>query len=217
MLTVAVRGGMRKELENYRRRAGRGARLAHGMARPWGAFVNWCWNVRYSFMGLGSPAWHRRQAALARKAPIDPYTMRRSAFYRATMGSFGQSCRVYSGVFLHYPWNISIGDRCVINSGVHITAPVPVVIGSSVLIGPYVVINSGSHEYRDRSRPIRGQGHKLGPVRVEDGAWIAAHAVLLPGVTVGRGAVVAAGAVVTRSVDPFSIVAGVPAVPIGSR
>ncbi|MFG3093408.1 acyltransferase [Streptomyces sp. NPDC048202] len=208
---------MRKEMEKYRQRAGRRARVAHALARPFEAAVSWCWSVRYACMGLGSPAWHRRQAALARKAPIDPYTTRRSAFYRATMGSFGRSCRVYSGVFLHYPWNISVGDRCVINSGVHITAPVQVAVGSSVLIGPYVVINSGSHEYRDRNRPIRGQGHKLGPITIEDDAWIAAHAVLLPGVTIGRGAVVAAGAVVTRSVEPFSIVGGVPAAPIGSR
>jgi galactoside O-acetyltransferase len=175
------------------------------------------WNIRYRTVQLGSPAWHRRQESLGRRAPVEPYMSRRAAFYERTMEDFGAGCRIYPGVCFHYPQNLSVGDGVVLNRGVHITSPVAVVIGDQVLVGPYTVINSGNHEYRDRSRPIRGQGHTYGEITIGHGAWLGAHVVVLPGVTIGEGAIVGAGAVVTRDVAPFSIVAGVPASAIGER
>ncbi|MFD4141653.1 MULTISPECIES: acyltransferase [unclassified Streptomyces] len=175
------------------------------------------WNIRYRTMQPGSPAWHRRQESLGRKAPVEPYMSQRAAFYEGTMEDFGAGCRIYPGVCFHYPKNISVGEGVVLNRGVHITSPVAVTIGDRVLIGPYAVINSGNHEYRDRSRPIRGQGHTYGEISIGHGAWLGAHVVVLPGVTIGAGAIVGAGAVVTKDVASFSIVGGVPASAIGER
>jgi acetyltransferase-like isoleucine patch superfamily enzyme len=64
---------------------------------------------------------------------------------------------------------------------------------------------------------MRFSGLEIAPIRIADGAWIGGGAIVLPGVTVGQGAVVAAGSVVTKDVEPFTIVAGVPTMVIGER
>jgi len=89
--------------------------------------------------------------------------------------------------------------------------------GNGVLVGPGVIIWSQNHGYEQRELPISAQGYKRSKVTIEDDVWIGAGAIILPGVRLSRGTVVAAGAVVTRTTDPYSIVAGIPARPLGSR
>ena len=107
--------------------------------------------------------------------------------------------------------NLRIGDRALISTHVTMNLDGPVTIGDQVTIGPFVRIYTGSHRMGDESwrclPEVTGDA-----VVVEDGAWIAVGATLLPGVRVGRGAVVAAGSVVTKDVAPNTFVAGVPAV-----
>lgn len=90
-------------------------------------------------------------------------------------------------------------------------------IGSNVLIGPHVVIHTMNHVYRDSAQPIKVQGHVKRPVVIEDDVWIGASAVVLPGVRVGQGAVVGAGAVVSHDVPSYSVVVGNPATVIKTR
>ena len=92
-----------------------------------------------------------------------------------------------------------------------------IIIGNDVIIGPNVVIRASNHVYDRMDIPIREQGHSGGKIVIEDDVWIAANAVVLPDVIVGRGAVVAAGAVVTSDVPPYQIVGGVPAKTIANR
>jgi carbonic anhydrase/acetyltransferase-like protein (isoleucine patch superfamily) len=98
-----------------------------------------------------------------------------------------------------------IGPNAVMGAGGGIT------IGSHVLMGPDIVISSENHHFDDPQVRISDQGVFHRGVVIEDDVWIASKAVILDGVTVGHGSVIAAGAVVTRSVPPYSIVAGVPA------
>jgi acetyltransferase-like isoleucine patch superfamily enzyme len=84
-------------------------------------------------------------------------------------------------------------------------------IGASVLISPGVVITSHQHSYAQRDVEIRLQPLRFGRVVIERDVWIGANATVLPGVRVGTGSVVGAGAVVTRDVPPGTIVMGVPA------
>lgn len=107
---------------------------------------------------------------------------------------------------------LTIGDGTRLNYGVSIAATKHVHIGAHVRVGPYVMIVD--NDFHDVHR--RGVRPPSQPVVVEDHVWIGAKASILRGVRVGRGAIIATGAVVTRDVPPFSIVAGVPAVRVAS-
>lgn len=106
--------------------------------------------------------------------------------------------------------NVAIGPYNIIN------AFDDCVIRKNSMLGPYVNINCADHGL-ELGEPMRFQKGTYGPVVIEEDCWISSHAVILKGVTIGTGAVVAAGSVVTRDVPPFSIVAGVPARVIGDR
>lgn len=123
--------------------------------------------------------------------------------------SFGRhSCLIADG-----GGSIRVGNCVRVNSDVLINASIRGVIniGNNVLIGPRVLFRSTNHKFDDPHVPIASQGHLPGVITVSDDVWIGANATILKGVTVGRGAIVAAGAVVTKDVPPLSIVAGVPA------
>jgi len=107
---------------------------------------------------------------------------------------------------------LRIGDHTYIGRMVHINAWQDVEIGTDVLIGDRVTILDADHHFGDVKVPIRHQGDSfMGPVKLETGCWIGSGAVILPGVTIGRNAVVAANAVVTRDVPECTLVGGVPA------
>ena len=102
---------------------------------------------------------------------------------------------------------IEIGERCYINSGVSIGAQQRVTIGKNCAIGNYsLIMDSDFHNTCDHTKP-----GVAAPVVLEDDVWLGARVTVLKGVRIGRGAVVAAGAVVTRDVPPCALVAGVPA------
>jgi acetyltransferase-like isoleucine patch superfamily enzyme len=81
-------------------------------------------------------------------------------------------------------------------------------------MGPGVMIYTSNHVWNPGLRTYFRQGEELAPVKIEDDAWIGARAIILPGVVIGKGCTVAAGAVVTHSTEAYSVVAGIPAVEI---
>ena len=110
------------------------------------------------------------------------------------------------------PSNIEIGDDCVISSNVMFDSWASIVIGNHVILSEGVTILTGNHELHTPDF-----GGKLLPIKIEDYAWIATKAIFLQGVTIGKGAVVGAGAVVREDVPPLGIVIGNPAKLIGYR
>jgi len=90
-------------------------------------------------------------------------------------------------------------------------------IGDNVIIGAHTVIIPANHVVERLDVPIRLQGATTQGIKIEDDVWLASHVTVLDGVTIGRGSVVAAGAVVTRTIPQFSVAAGVPARVIGRR
>lgn len=105
--------------------------------------------------------------------------------------------------------NLTIGEDCYINQGCVFDATAPITIGNHVAFGHGVLVTTSSHligTHDRRSGLLRPE-----PVRIGDGAWLASRVVVLPGVEIGAGAVVCAGAVVTRSVAANTMVGGVPA------
>lgn len=106
---------------------------------------------------------------------------------------------------------ITIGSDTSIGRSNTIWGQGGVAIGRDCLLGPDVIVLSENHASDSIEIPIRLQGHSRGAVTIGDDCWIGAGAKILAGVDIGKGSVVAAGAVVTKSVDAFSIVGGVPA------
>lgn len=86
-----------------------------------------------------------------------------------------------------------------------------ITIGDCVRIAPFVQMIAGNHNFADTTRPIAKQGLTPAPIRMENDVWVAGRVIVTAGVTVRHGSVLAAGAVVTKDVAPFSIMGGVPA------
>jgi acetyltransferase-like isoleucine patch superfamily enzyme len=105
--------------------------------------------------------------------------------------------------------DVIIGDHTRI--GLHNTIIGPVTIGSHVNLAQGITITALNHNFDDSEKRIDQQGISTKEVVLEDDIWVGANAVILPGVTIGKHAVVAAGAIVTKDVPPHSLVAGVPA------
>lgn len=109
------------------------------------------------------------------------------------------------------------GNRVAIGAFNYIGVRGRVVIEDDTILGPYVSFHAENHIYHDVEKAIRLQGETRKGIHVERDCWIGAKATILDGVTIGRGSAVAAGAVVTKDVCPFTIVGGVPAREIGKR
>ena len=127
---------------------------------------------------------------------------------------FGKRVGVLGFFTVGNPKNVVIGSDCGINHGVYILGHSRVEIGSGVVLSARcMLIDSGLvlDGYANKDFPA----HMEGFIRIEDGVWIGAGAIILPGVTIGRKSVVGAGSVVTKDVQPYTVVAGNPARPIG--
>jgi len=111
--------------------------------------------------------------------------------------------------------DVYIGDRTRIGLGCTLIGPVKV--GNDVRIAQNVVLSGLNHKYEDDSVPISEQGVTTNTIIVEDETWIAANCVVLPGVTIGKHAVVSAGSIVRRNVPAYSVVSGNPAKVIKKR
>ncbi len=105
---------------------------------------------------------------------------------------------------------LELGDDSAINRDCWIANDT--VIGNDVMMGPRVTVLSSAHEFSDTSRPMREQGaSQRRPVRIGDDVWIGTQSILLPDVHVGSHSIIGAGSVVTRDVEPWSVLAGNPA------
>ena len=132
--------------------------------------------------------------------------------YRAKRG-----CRVLRNVTIYFPERLTLGRNVGISPQTQFNAAGGIDIGDDTLIGPGCTLWSVNHRYQDISVPIQWQGYDAEPIVVGRDCWIAARAIVLPGVRIGDGSVIAAGAVVNRTCEPGSILAGVPAKVIGRR
>ena len=113
---------------------------------------------------------------------------------------------VYPTAKVWAPWNVEMGSWVAIDDEVNLYSADKITIGTKVAISREAFICTASHDITRPNRPLI-----TAPITICDGVWIGARAIILPGVTIGEGAVVAAGAVVTKDVEPFTVVAGNPA------
>lgn len=116
------------------------------------------------------------------------------------LASLARNCRV------DYPWNVSIGEQSSIGNRAWVYALDKIVIGKNVCIGEDVRLLTGSHDVTSPHFDLVTK-----PIMIGDNVWVATMAIVLPGITIGEGAIVAAGAVVTKDVLPWTVVGGNPA------
>lgn len=175
--------------------AGRGVQLERGVLLSYPRRIH-----------LGHGAKIARNVALRANSRLEPGI------------SIGDRCTIQDGAllnasegFVHVGERSWIGPFCVVygNGGVR--------IGRDVMIAAHSCITSVGHRHDELERPMMAQGIDVRPVTIADDVWIGMNCTILPGVSIGRGAIVAAGAVVRRDVAPYSIVAGVPAREVGRR
>lgn len=134
-----------------------------------------------------------------------PYRVRHGFLRRFCQVRIGHDSSIAMGCFVT-GYHISIGNNTVINRYTYLDGRVPLTIGNNVNISHYTLIQTLTHDPQNPDFVCLSK-----PVVIEDHVWIGARAIISPGVRIGEGAVIGAGSVVTRDVQPYTIVAGNPA------
>ncbi|MFO7693752.1 MAG: acyltransferase [Vicinamibacterales bacterium] len=141
-----------------------------------------------------------------------PFHAVRQAYLRALGMRIGAGVALFTGTTIMRPERIAVGDGSVVGFDCFLGGEAGLVIGAQVNISSYSILLGGDHDLDSADfRPV------LAPIVIEDYAWLATRVTVVGGVRIGRGAVVATGAVVTRDVPPYHVVAGVPAKTIKTR
>lgn len=124
----------------------------------------------------------------------------------------GKGVRIQGGARIWQPWRLKIGDNSWIDGGVSLYCVDDIKIGSNAVVSEGAFVCTASHDITSEVFDLTTR-----PIEIGDFAWVCARALVLPGVKIGEGAVVAAGAVVTKDVPPWTVVAGNPAKEVGRR
>lgn len=138
----------------------------------------------------------------------------REAMIRKILGKIGNNFIIHSPFHCDFGFNIKIGENFKGNFNLTILDEAEVSIGDNVFIGPNTTLCTITHELDFEKRNAGIMQAKA--IVIKDNVWIASNVVVLPGITIGEGAVIGAGSVVTKDVEPFTLVVGNPAKPIKS-
>ncbi len=143
---------------------------------------------------------------LFRPFPLPLFHKWRLFLLRLFGAKIGAGSIVHASARVWAPWNLEIGQRTAIGPGAECYNPGKIILGNKVTISQRAYLCAASHDYTDKAHPLITK-----PIVVKDFGWVAADAFVALGVTVGEGAIVGARAVVSRDVEPWTIVAGNPA------
>lgn len=141
-----------------------------------------------------------------------PSHMIRNIFYGIVGISMGKGSVIHMGANFYMPKNIKIGEDTIIGNGVFLDGRDMLKIGSHVDMASEVMIFNSEHNLSDPEFKAENASVEIG-----DYVFVGPRAIILPGVKIGKGAVIAAGAVVTKDIPDFKIVGGIPAKEIGER
>jgi putative colanic acid biosynthesis acetyltransferase WcaF len=155
--------------------------------------------------------WNLCWAILYRTSPRPLHSWR--AFLLRLFGAkLGPNCHFYPGSRIWAPWNLICADQVTAGDGVEIYNPAPVTLGSHAILSQEAYVCGATHDYDDPAFPLIAYAMNIGAY-----AWVCARASVAPGVNVGEGAVLGLGSVATRSLDAWTVYAGVPAVKVKDR
>ena len=154
---------------------------------------------------LARGLWQLSWLLLARWTPR-PLHAWRVLLLRMWGARIGAGCLVYGDAVIWAPWHLSMGDGAAIGDEAEIYNVAPIALGARAVVSQKAFLCSASHDHRREDFPLTSA-----PITLGERAWVAARAIVLPGVSIGAGAAVGAGSVVTRDVESFSVVVGNPA------
>ena len=174
------------------------------------------------FMGRGVSVQYGRHLQCGKNLNLQAFSSINALSYNGvkignnfTLGKY--SIIECTGVLRDVGNSLTIGNNVGMNHYCFIGARGDIIIGNNVIFGPRVSIFSENHNYSDQSRLINEQGVTKGKTIIGDDVWVGANVSIMSGVEIGDGCVIASGAVVTKSVSPYSIVAGIPAKVLKNR
>lgn len=177
----------------------------HGKQLSWSVAINKIINRFYNY-------WLDFEVALLWWLGNIPLHSVRNGIYRIAGIKIGRQSTIHVGARFYQPKNITIGEGTIIGDHATLDGRAALTVGSHVDMASEVMIFNSQHDINNPDFTAIEA-----PVKIDDYVFIGPRAIILPGVTIGRGAIVAAGAVVTKDVTPGVVVGGVPAKPIGER
>ncbi|MGD9731529.1 MAG: putative colanic acid biosynthesis acetyltransferase [Desulfamplus sp.] len=124
----------------------------------------------------------------------------------------GKCVRLKPSINIKYPWNLEIGDYSWIGENVWLDSLAPIKIGNNVCISQGAYLCTGNHDWKDQAF-----GLIIKPIVIEDGVWVGARAIVLPGVTMATHSIATAGSVIAKNTEPYAIYSGNPAAKIKER
>jgi len=155
--------------------------------------------------------WNICWAVLYRTSPR-PLHSWRSFLLRLFGATMGTNCHFYPRSKVWAPWNLICANQVTAGDGAEIYNPAPVTLGSHAILSQDAYVCAATHEYDDPAFPLIAYAMNIGAY-----AWVCARASVAPGVNMGEGAVLGLGSVATRSLDAWTVYAGVPAVKVKER
>ena len=163
-----------------------------------------------SHFDRGAPRWKEALWVLTRcvffQTPLPWPSAFRAALLRAFDAKIGVGLVIRENVNISFPWRLTVGDHVWIGEGVGILSLAQVTIGSNSCISQRAFLCTGSHDRHREDFPL-----KCAPITLADQVWVAAMSFIAPGVTIGSGAVIAAGSVVFKDVPEGALMRGNPA------
>jgi putative colanic acid biosynthesis acetyltransferase WcaF len=127
-------------------------------------------------------------------------------------GRIGRGVVIKPRVTIKSPWRLTIGDHSWIGERVWLDSLAPIFLGANVCLSQGAMVETGNHDWSDRRFGLR-----LGPVTIEDGAWVAVRGLVLPGARLASHSVLTAGSVLAGDSEPWGLYTGVPAVRVKER
>jgi maltose O-acetyltransferase len=131
--------------------------------------------------------------------------------WKLFLAQAGENLLLHKNVRIQSPEKVKLGNNVSVNYNTLLDGHGGLEIKDNVLVGMNVLILTANHVFSQLDKPIKSQGLDCAPVVIKENSWIGANAVILPGVELGRGTVVGAGSIVTKSFPAYSVIAGNPA------
>nr|RNJ64753.1 MAG: colanic acid biosynthesis acetyltransferase WcaF [Leptolyngbya sp. IPPAS B-1204] len=164
----------------------------------------------------GAPYWKQMLWYFVGSPLVQSYYLPFSGFkvwlLRRFGAQIGRGVRIKPGVRVKFPWRLTLGDYVWIGENAWLDNLAEITIESHVCISQDVYLCAGNHDWNHPSFALR-----TATIYIQQGSWLAARSVVGPGVTIGRGAILALGSVTGRSLEPMTIYAGNPAQPLKMR